>query len=228
MQRNRRRSRRQNSGAGFAIPSANLAAHYDASIGSSITEATGVSVWADLSGNGRNLLQATGADQPVYSAANSSITFDGVSDFLQTAAFTLVQPETMYIVMNQVSWASADYLTDGVNADSGVIVQVTTTPNMIAHAGINSTANTNLAVGADGVACVVFNGASSSFKVNNTTPVSGNFGANDMGGFTLGATTAGTNFGNIIVYEVAIYSVAHSAAKQTEIINGLMQRHGVT
>ena len=120
---------------GFVIPSPNLEAHYDASVPSSITEVTGVSNWADLSGNGRDLIQATGADQPVYSAANNSITFGGVSDFLKTAGFTLVQPETVYIVMNQVSWTSLDYVFDGNSVNTTRLIQRISSPKLSAHAG---------------------------------------------------------------------------------------------
>lgn len=48
-----------------AISSANLAARFDANLG--ITASGGfASAWADQSGNGRNLLQATGANQPIH------------------------------------------------------------------------------------------------------------------------------------------------------------------
>ena len=50
-----------------AISSANLAARFDAALG--ITSSAGfASAWADQSGNGRNLLQATGANQPIHLA----------------------------------------------------------------------------------------------------------------------------------------------------------------
>lgn len=52
-------------GGGFTIPRAGLAAQFDAKTG--ITSAGGfASAWADLSGNARPLLQATGANQPIH------------------------------------------------------------------------------------------------------------------------------------------------------------------
>jgi len=211
------------------IPTDNLAAHYDASVASSITEVTGVSNWADLSGNGRDLVQLTGADQPVYSAANNSITFDGVSDFLKTAAFTLNQPETVYMACQQVSYTSGDYLMDG-DINTGLIYQGTSSPNIQAYAGSFSSDNGDLAVGSDGVVAVVFNGASSSIRVDNNAPVTGNFGAANMGSFTLGTkgNSAAAQASNIIVYEVAIYSVAHTASQQNNIIHDLQQKWGIS
>jgi hypothetical protein len=58
----------------------------DASDLSTITVATGVSQWRDKRGNGVNAVQATGANQPTYSATSffgrPGITFDGVNDGL--------------------------------------------------------------------------------------------------------------------------------------------------
>ena len=56
----------------------------DASDLSTITVATGVSEWRDKTGKGVNAVQATGANQPTYSATSffgrPGITFDGVND----------------------------------------------------------------------------------------------------------------------------------------------------
>lgn len=49
-----------------------LHAWYDASDASTITQATGVSSWADKSGNGRTCSQATGANQPTYVLAGQN------------------------------------------------------------------------------------------------------------------------------------------------------------
>jgi hypothetical protein len=83
---------------GFAdIFGANLVAWYDASDAASITHVGGaVSQWNDISGNGAHLTQATGANQPTYSAtglggAQPAITFDGVDNWMETAA-TAVAP----------------------------------------------------------------------------------------------------------------------------------------
>ena len=49
-----------------------LYAWYDAADATSITLATGVSSWADKSGNGRTCSQATGANQPAYVLAGQN------------------------------------------------------------------------------------------------------------------------------------------------------------
>lgn len=49
-----------------------LYAWYDAADASTITQATGVSAWADKSGNGRTCSQATGVNQPAYVLARQN------------------------------------------------------------------------------------------------------------------------------------------------------------
>jgi hypothetical protein len=61
----------------------------DASDASTITLATGVSNWADKSGNGNDAVQASGTLQPLVSTADmnglDTISFDGSDDILSTA-----------------------------------------------------------------------------------------------------------------------------------------------
>lgn len=209
----------------YVLPSADLKLHCDASVSSSVHIATGVERWDDLSGNGNDLLQANGPDQPSY--VNNGIACDGISQFLKTAPFTLNQPETVYLVMNQVSWTLNDRIMDGDAVNTARLLQSATTPGVIYHAGGALPENNNLVVGTDGVVCIVTNGVSSSLKINNTTATTGDGGAANMSGFTLGASGAGTSHSNIIAYEVAIYSVAHDAATQASIIAGLMAKKGI-
>ncbi len=50
----------------------NIRAWYDATDITTITQATGVSIWRDKSANAYNLAQATGASQPVYFTSGGS------------------------------------------------------------------------------------------------------------------------------------------------------------
>jgi hypothetical protein len=214
---------------GFLPPQLdNLAAWFRFNQG--ITESSGaVSQWADASGNGRHLKQATGAAQPALQG-DGSILFDGSSDVLKTDAFTLNQPETIYLLFRQVTWTAADHIFDGVTNDLGTLNQPTAagTPNLGLFAGASVTANPNLALNTYGAVASVINGASSSILVNATTETTGDAGASNMGGFTLGARgDGGLNFANIQVKEAIVYAAAHSAATRAAVIAYLARIGGL-
>lgn len=302
----RRKMMRLNNTGGILIPRAGLAAAFDANLG--ITSSGGfASAWADLSGNGRSLLQATGANQPIHlpvgtitsgtaaagstgttlnlaasalavndvyndmtvaitggtgsgqsrtitdyvgatkiatvaawsvtpddtstytiTATRASVFLDGAAHFMK-ATFTLNQPETIFFVGKAVTWTNQDYFFDGGVTNSGILYQNNATPQMNIYAGTVVAANTDFSVGATKVACVIFNGAASSLKINANAETTGNAGALNMGGFTLGANgdAAGGNCGNIQAYEALIYSVAPDTATRANIIRALMTKHGV-
>jgi len=184
-----------------------------------------VSLWGDKSGNGNDLVQATETNKPTWNA--NGILFDGVDNFMKAAAFTLVQPEFIYIVFKQITWTGGEYIFDGNTASSGLLFQSGGTPNLIASGGTNSSKD-DLTLDTYGIARVKFNGASSTFQINEETQITGNFGANNMGGFTLGARGDGAvGYGNIEVKEVIIRNVADSAQDEGTIYNYLADKYSI-
>jgi hypothetical protein len=212
-------------GAGSVYGLPGLVARYDASVSSSITIATGVSQWNDLSGAGNHLKQGTGAAQPTVSSGG--ILFNGTSQFLKATAFTLNQPETVYLVGQQVTWTVNRAVYDGNAANSMQLVQTVTTPNITVFAGGGGNGNTGWVIATNAVITGLFNGASSATRVNQGAALTDNAGANNAGGFTLGAIGNSTGFTNILVFEVIIYSGAHSTAQQTAIISFLEAKWGL-
>lgn len=196
----------------------NPAAWFRRGIG--ITSALGaVSNWANQSSHGaaRDAKQATGSAQPALQP-DGTILFDGTGDFLKCDAFTLVQPETVYLRMKQVTWTNVEAFFDGNALNGGQVQQITATPQIQMSAGTGVAANGNLAVDTWGSVCAVFNGASSLLQIDSTTPTAGNAGAGDMGGLTLGARGANNLFSNIQVSEVIIFAAAHDAATRAAVI----------
>lgn len=196
----------------------NLAAWFVAGVG--ITSAGGlVSQWADQSGNGRHLKQATGTNQPALQA-DGTILFDGVDNFLKCDPFTLNQPTTIYGFLRQVTWTASDFIWSG-NDDASLnrndLFQDTTTPQLSIYSGAIAAANTALAVNTYGAIAAVYNGATSVLQINGTT-TTGNAGAQNAAGFILGALNTTANFSNIQVKEVAIFSVAHDAPTRAGVI----------
>ena len=60
-----------------------------------------VSQWDDRSGSTNHLLQVVGTNQPLWTA--DGVLFDGVDNFMKCVAFTLVQPEFIYMVVKHVT-----------------------------------------------------------------------------------------------------------------------------
>ncbi len=182
----------------------------------------GVSQWDDVSGNGNHLKQGTDTNRP-SKEADGSILFDGVDNFLKADAFTLVQPETVYLLVKQVTWTLARRFFDGNIVNTGLIYQNPTTPTIKMYAGSDSGENSDLTIDTYSAICAVFNGASSILRVDNNADVSGDVGAGDMGGLTLGANGANGQWSNIQVKEVLIYNVAHDAAERLQMTAYLAQ-----
>ena len=184
-----------------------------------ITESGGfVSQWDDYSGNGRHLVQGTGTNQPAYSAG--VLTFDGADNFME-AAYTANQPRTRYWVGKQVTWTNNEHIFNGSTANVA-LYKSTTTPRIDLYAGSVAAANTNLAVNTNGIVCAVFNGASSSLRVNNTAKTTGDAGGANPGGLTLAAMNGGgSGWGRITVLEFIDFAAAHDDAIQDSVITAL-------
>lgn len=205
---------------GSGIPvTANLAAWFRFNTGITVT-GSGVSQWDDQSGNGRHLKQGTDANRPTKES-DGVITFDGVDNLLRCDAFTLNQPETVYLLGRQITWTSVDTVMDGNTVNTLRLFQTGTTPQVQINAGSGVATNANWTLNTYIPLAVVINGANSLIHVNGSAATTGNAGAGNMGGFTLGAGGNSTAFANIQVKEVAIYSAAHDATTRQQIMDYL-------
>lgn len=186
-----------------------------------------VSVWGDKSGLSHDLLQAIGTNQPLWTA--DGVLFDGVDNFLKCVGFTLIQPQFIYMVLKQVTWASTTTVFDGNITGSGTLQQRTSTPNLAIYAGSFSSLNGNLAVGDFGNIRILFNGVNSKLIVNDTAPTVGDVGAANMSGFTLGDVGGGGvgQFANIQVPEIIIRKVEDTVSDETDIYNYLKSKYGL-
>jgi len=178
---------------------------------------SGVSQWDDVSGNGNHLKQGIDASRP-SKESDGSLLLDGADDFMKADAFTLVQPETVYLLFNRISWTISDGVFDGNTALSMLLNSSPTTPSLALFAGTgNDPVTVAATLGSYVPLCAVFNGSSSVIQVDSTTSSTGNPGASNAGGFTLGRRAGGA-FGNIQVKEVLIYSTPHDAATRAKVI----------
>jgi len=222
----RSRRNRYSAQGGGGIPSVlddgNTFAWYDymenvTTSGSDVTE------WGDKTGNGNNL---TSASQPPE-LTDTGILFNGTDEELSSGAKTLNQPEFIYMVFKQVTWALNDYVFDGRTTISGALTQDATSGEIKAAAGSFSAANSNLPINTYGIVRVLFNGALSKLVVNDTTPITGDFGSANMSGFTLGRRGQSTRFSNIEVKEIIIRKTADTEPDETAIYNYLKNKYSL-
>ena len=192
-----------------------------------------VSQWNDKSGNGRNVVQATGAAQPTTGANTKSglnvITFDG-NDRLRTAAETTNSVATLFAVANHTSSGLGGRLLSGF---SGTNYQNSLYPfpgeeaaQLFAGAGIGSGVG-SVAANNYYFATWRLNGSSSQVFVNGKGGSVGNAGANPASLATVGAR-GDNNFGFIghIAEIIVVFSVVNENTR-TAVENYLRDKWGI-
>jgi len=183
-----------------------------------------VRIWGDKSVEGNDLLQAVGTRQPLWSA--DGVLFDGIDNFMKCIAFPWNQPEFIYMVMKQITWTNFDYFFDGNALNSGVMFQRGVTPNISLYAGAELGPNINMILNQWKIVRILFNGIASKLQINEIAAITGDAGAANMGGFTLGcpADALFGRFSNIEVKEIIGRS---SAVGEAAIYSYLSTKYGI-
>lgn len=217
---------------------AGIGAWYDASVASSITIQTGVQQWADLSGNGRHLVQNTTNNQPVY-ATNllnglPAVQFDKVNDRLVWAsAGALQQPLTIFTVHRLGATVSVsnetvyDSATNGNRmrmyyGNSGQFGITANGSNVLATASINQFPDTEF-----GVSEAIFNGSSSFVARNGALSNTGNAGTATSDGIALNAFGGFAAFGGAWIAEFILYSRSLGATERRAIRQYLGRKYAI-
>lgn len=177
-------------------PTTNLFAYYEADAG--VTSSGGLaSQWNDLSGNGRNYTQSTGASKPTYDGTNT-ISFGptlATGNVYFSASFSLPQWSTVYLVVRLDNIAIPAYISGDINTGFCTWNALSTNTFEAGDAGGGSSV---LAGGtAPGVSTwylvrFEFNGASSICQINNQTAGTGTLGTSTVASpYILGAVNNG-------------------------------------
>lgn len=177
--------------------------------------------WADEGSGGNNLVQATGSAQPTAEATGfnglPSVLFDGIDDFMQTAAYAvaLSQPNTIVIMGEPTSVpdTGAHFVFDGISGGRHSLINDSGLANdpLVIFAGGSARVSTLSLVGMEGTdVCIVnvFNDPANSTRlsINDGTPfTAASPGPDSLAGLTIasrfnGVELIGFRFVEILAY----------------------------
>lgn len=158
-----------------------------------------------------------------------AVRFNGTSQYGVVATPVRNQPYTIYVVFNSITWTNNRYAIDDGAASSRVLLRcIPPTPNYEAFAGAGLNTNPDLALGTWGVYSFVVNGVNSEVRTNLNAAVTGNAGALNGNGISIGASPIGSQFWNGEIGYLIIRTGADSTAIQNYMINGLRALCGLT
>lgn len=193
----------------------------DAIVGKSDGDA--VSPWSDESGNARDSAQATSTKRPLYKTGRvnglPSLLFDGTDDYL-TVSFTFGQPEHLFLVAKRVTWVDDARVVSGFGSNLlGEVYSDGGSPQFSVYAGAGpiTHAGTAWAVGSFELVEILFNGASSSARINADSATTGSAGTSSMAGLTLGGSGLGANCANVEIAEAFGYTAVKSGTPLASI-----------
>lgn len=201
---------------------------------------SGVSGWADQSGNGHHYSQGTAANQPTWSGSSGSggtpgITFDGTDDSLVNTTLNLPAPATtnttIWMVVKAVTWTNNDTLIASPSAgfNAGIsLIQNGVTPAVIqSNESVGNSASLTLGTWFS-IDALFTGGASDELRLNNGAPVTGTTAANTdpTVGRTLGSRAAAAQPANIVIAEVLHVSRALTTVERSALASYRTSRYG--
>ena len=210
-----------------------LYAWYDAADATTITQATGVSSWADKSGNGRTCSQATGANQPAYVLAGQN--GKNVIDFASGSKNMTTNGTAWSLSDNTMFW-SFQFPDTAASAASWQLFDFNVVRQLVYG---NSTSDFRIANTSTGITpvsrrwyilSIQWNGAATAYRLNQSASTTIN-----PTGFTSGASTQmfmGYNGGSASIRgyigECITYDSTLTNAQTTTVNNYLAKKWGAT
>lgn len=190
-----------------------------------------VTTWEDATSNNRDAT-APVDQEPTYKASGPNskpyLLFGttGSNKWMTTASFAVPQPSTTILVMNQTVWAGGVVLLDSGGAVQE-LAQVTATPTVkVWNGGAYDCANGDLAVNTWAVVTLIANGASSSLRVNNGTPATGNL-VGDLDGIMIGGRFNNVAHADVAYAVITVYSGALSDANRQYLERGFGTKYAI-
>lgn len=189
-----------------------------------------VSAWADQSGLGHDVTQGVGSEQPLWEATAFNgypcVTANGLDEHMQSAAWTLNQPSTVFAVARLIAaTAVPQTLVDGTAVNTRRLYENGGAEFRI-YAG--SVGPSTAADTSRHVLAAVFDGASSMIYKDNTG-VAGSCGSSAASGVALFRPGgAAVQYGNFELAELALFDSALAAASIARLSQYAGARYGIT
>lgn len=195
-----------------------------------ITIGTGVSAWADQSGNGNNASQATGSKQPTLKLSDpayggqATLSFaSGSAQSMTLAALLPAEPFTAYVVGESTSGASQqEFFADGNNR-----TLYFNNTDWALYDGANATSS-NTTQGSALAFCGVSDGVNVALYINASSPAAASHAATGLtasGTETIGSQ--GTSFYlNGKMAELIVYNQAHDPSHIQRVFQYFGSRYG--
>lgn len=162
---------------------------------------------------------------------HDAVRFDGVSQCGNNSHIGLLiaQPYTIYLVLKQITLTDNDRIIGMKGNNLALLRQESTGSTLLLYAGGSGIQNNQLAVGNYGIITTVWNGATSTFRINNNTAITGSIGSEvGSGGFYLCAGYTGlAQFANCEVAYMVVRSGADDTPTQDNFIEYLKNRFGL-
>lgn len=192
--------------------------------------------WDDISGNGRNLVQANASLRPKYAASGGigiDVTFDGVDEYMATAGFTLNQPFTVVLGCFIGTQSANSTLFDGNTLLSAAVYETANANEVSMTAGSGGALVQNVLPSDYNIITCAFDAENSYINIyqnggNVVTDSVGTPGTSAAGGFTLGATAPGFFPANISVEFALGYNSVLTAQQVIDIQNWAVSKFSIT
>ena len=222
----------------------NLKLWFKANSGTNTTTNSGaITTWIDQSGQGKNVTQATAANQPLFvtngTNFNPAINYDGVNDYLVNTTIGITGANKTFFAVSTANTLPAS--TVGIIGGGGSAAETqfgyeNAKLNMYENAGFTAAATTAITTGVPTISTGMELSNALSFFNNGTANGTGAYTSTPatvrftVGSHTLGAAGAPTykNYWGGTISEVIMYDVAISAADREEVETYLGIKYGIT